>query len=389
MILKKRKICVVTSSRADYGLLKHLALAISDSRSFQLQLVATGSHLSYKFGNTYLEIEEDGLRIDKKIDINIVGGSSSETAASTALSMEGFTKAFLELRPDLVVILGDRFELLGVAIAAMYLGLPVAHFHGGEITIGAMDDSIRHALTKLSHIHFVAADEYRNRVIQLGENPKYVFNVGGMGVDAIRRLKLLSRKDLEKFLGFKFLDKNLLITFHPITLEKDSSTQQMKQLLLALEEHADKRLIFTMPNADPDSMAISELIESFVERNKNARSVISLGQLRYYSCIAQVDGVIGNSSSGLLEVPTFRKPTINIGIRQKGRLKAASVIDCEPLKHSINHSIHKIYEDDFMATANGTINPYGNGEAVEKALNILESLNFDALLTKNFYDLPN
>ena len=385
----KRKLCVVTGSRADYGLLKHLIKAISKSELFQLQLIATGSHLSEKFGYTYQEIESDGILIDKKIDIGVKGGSSSETVSSTALSLEGFSHTFLELRPDLILIVGDRYELLGVAIAAMFHGIPIAHFHGGETTLGAMDEGIRHALTKLSHIHFAATDEYRKRIIQLGENPKTVFNIGGLGVDAIGRLNLLSKEDVECELGFKFKAKNLLITFHPVTLEKENLTEQVEALLAALDCLQDTQLIFTMPNADTNSLKIINLIESFVSGHDNARLLSSLGQLRYYSCIAQVDGVIGNSSSGLLEVPSFKKPTINIGDRQKGRLRADSVIDCEPNKESIQAAIALIYSESFIKQVAQVKNPYGEGLGVEKALSILESLSFEGLLKKEFYDLPN
>ena len=261
MIIAKKKLCVVTGSRADYGLLKYLIKSLSNSNAFKLQLVLTGSHLSEKFGNTFKEVVADGFFVDEMVDINAKGGRPSDSAKSTAIAIEGFSKAFENLDPDLVIILGDRYELLGVAIAAMFHGYPMAHFHGGEVTRGAIDDGIRHALTKLSHIHFVASEEYRNRVIQMGENPEYVFNIGGLGVDAIKRVSLMTRKEIEKDLGFSFKDKNLLITFHPVTLERRSSSEQMKQLLAALESHEDKQLIFTMPNADTDSMEIFDLIE--------------------------------------------------------------------------------------------------------------------------------
>ena len=389
MTLLKRKLCVVTGSRADYGLLKHFIKAISLSASFQYQLVVTGSHLSKNFGYTSAEIEADGFYIDKKIDIEIQGDSPSDISASTAIALKGFSAAYLELRPDLVIILGDRYELLGAAIAAMYHGLPIGHFHGGESTVGAMDEGIRHALTKFSHIHFVATEEYRNRVLRLGENPAHVFNVGGLGADAITRLSLLSKEVLEHELGIKFQDKNLLITFHPVTLEQKSSTDQMQQLLSALDEQNDKQLIFTMPNADTESLSIFKLIEEFVSSHVNAHVFTSLGQLRYYSCINQVDAVIGNSSSGLLEVPTFKKPTINIGDRQKGRLRASSVIDCDPIKSEIIEAIERVYQDEFIHQISNTKNPYGEGGSIEKIINALDSMSFPELLKKEFYDFPD
>jgi len=384
----RRKLCVITGSRSDYGLLKHLIKSISNSDLFQLQLIATGSHLSEKFGKTYLEIEADGFYIDKKIDIDVKGGSPSETISSTALSLTSFSDALIDLHPDLVIMLGDRYELLGAAIACMVHNVPIAHFHGGESTYGAIDEAIRHALTKFSHIHFVATEEYRKRVVQLGETPARVHNVGGLGVDAINRMHLLSRTELECDLGIKLKEKNLLITFHPVTLDQQSSSLQIQELLDALEDHREKCLIFTMPNADTGGMAIYDLIKNYVARHDNAYLFSSLGQLRYFSCIAQVDGVIGNSSSGLLEVPTFKKPTINIGDRQKGRLRAESVIDCPPIRSQISDAIFRIYESDFRLKLNATKNPYGDGLAVEKVLSILARLSFDGLLKKEFYDLP-
>ncbi len=385
MLPKKRKICVVTGSRADYGLLKFFIRSIS--KRFELQLIVTGSHLSEVFGNTYEEILEDGLYIDARVNIEAQGGSPADTAGSVALAIDGFTKSFSDLQPDLVVMLGDRYELLGVAIAAMFQNLPIAHFHGGESTEGALDDSIRHALTKFSHLHFVASEKYAKRVIQLGEDPKKVHIIGGLGVDAIRRLKLLSRAELESDLGFKFWNKNLLITFHPITIDRQSSREQIDQLLGSLANQEDKQLIFTMPNADTDGIEFFNLIEAFCRKHKNALLFKSLGQLRYFSCVAQVDGVIGNSSSGILEVPTFKKPTINIGDRQKGRLRAKSVIDCNPIKEEIEAAIKKIYETDFTKIISETINPYGDGLAVEKAISILENVSYTNLHKKAFYDI--
>ena len=382
---RKTKICVVTGSRADYGLLKFLIKSIS--KIFKLQLIVTGSHLSEEFGNTYKEILEDGLHIDAKVNIEAQGGTPADTANSVALAIDGFTKSFLDLQPDLVVILGDRYELLGVAMAAMFQNLPIAHFHGGETTEGTLDDSIRHALTKLSHLHFVASEIYAKRVIQLGEDPKNVHVIGGLGVDAVRRLKLLSRAEIESNLGLKFWNKNLLVTFHPITIDRQSSKEQIDQLLASLASHEDKQLIFTMPNADTDGKEFFNLIENFSRKRKNAVIFKSLGQLRYFSCIVQVDGVIGNSSSGILEVPTFKKPTINIGDRQKGRLRASSVIDCNPIKEEIEAAIKKIYDADFRKVISETNNPYGDGFAVEKAISILESVSYTNLHKKIFYNI--
>ena len=386
-MFNKRKLCVVTGTRAEYGLLKHLIMEINKSDQFELILLVTGTHLSDKYGYTFEEIEQDGLLINLKIDIQIVGDKPNDIANSTALSIQGFSNAYTDLNPDLIIILGDRYELLGAAISAMYHQIPIAHIHGGEVTIGAIDEGIRHSITKLSHLHFVANDVYRNRVIQLGENPNFVFNVGGLGVDAIKKTNLLSRDELESSLNFKFKNKNLLVTFHPVTLENSTSSYQMKELLKALAIRKDCQIIFTMPNSDPNSRVLFDLIECFVKEHTNSFFYTSLGQTRYFSCLAQVDAVIGNSSSGLLEVPSFKKATVNIGDRQTGRLKASSVIDCNPDFNSINNAIDQIYTESFQNIISQTINPYGDGGSVEAILDILKSLSYKNLLKKNFHDL--
>ncbi len=387
--LKKRKICVITGTRAEYGLLKRLMKAISDSEEFELQLIATGMHLTKKFGLTYKEIESDGFKIDKKVNIKLESDTPIGISKSTSLGLIGFSKSLQELEPDLILILGDRFEVFSAAIASMFLRIPIAHLHGGELTEGATDEAIRHSITKLSHLHFVASKEYKNRVIQLGENPKNVFLVGGLGVDSIRKTKLLSRNELENSLDLKFKKKNILITFHPVTLENSTSGTQMKELLKALSKLRDTNLIFTMPNADVDGKIIFSMIEDFAKEHSDAYAFTSLGQQKYFSCIAQVDCVIGNSSSGLLEVPTFKKGTINIGDRQRGRLKATSIIDCEPNLKSISKALEEIYKPKFIAKVNSTINPYGDGVAVEKIIKVLKRKSFDKLLKKDFYNRIN
>jgi GDP/UDP-N,N'-diacetylbacillosamine 2-epimerase (hydrolysing) len=386
-MLRTRKLCVVTGTRAEYGLLKHLIFEINKSNEFELILLVTGAHLSEKFGNTFNEIVEDGLSITRRVDIQVAGDAPSDIANSTALSILGFSNAFMDLKPDLLILLGDRYEILGSAIAAMYHQIPIAHLHGGEVTVGAMDEGIRHSITKLSHLHFVANDVYRNRVIQLGENPNFVYNVGGLGVDAIKRINLLTRNQLEDELGFKFKKKNLLVTFHPVTLEGEASNDQMKELLKALAIKKDCQIIFTMPNADPNSRILFDLIEEFVLHNDNSCLYASLGQLRYYSCLAQVDAVVGNSSSGLLEAPSFKKGTVNIGDRQGGRLKASSIIDCSPDCNSISMAIDKIFTDSFQSQLAKTVNPYGDGGAVDSIINIIKTLPFDNLMKKKFHDL--
>lgn len=384
---RKRKICVATGTRAEYGLLKHLMKAINESDEFELVLFVTGTHLAREYGETYREIEADGFLIDEKIDIKIYGDEASDVANSTAYSVIGFSDAFKKICPDLVVLLGDRYEIFGAAISAMFHKIPIAHLHGGELTKGAMDDSIRHSLTKLSHIHFVANDVYRKRVIQLGENPENVFNVGGLGVDAINRITLLSREELMDKLNIRFKKKNLLVTFHPETLQQENSSTQIKELLKALAVREDSQIIFTMPNADPNNKILADMIKKFVQERKNASLFYSLGQTNYFSCISQVDAVIGNSSSGLLEVPSFKKATINIGDRQSGRLKALSVLDCAPDFCSINEALNKIYTAEFQRMLETVENPYGHGGAVDLIMHHLKSISFKNLLIKGFCDV--
>jgi GDP/UDP-N,N'-diacetylbacillosamine 2-epimerase (hydrolysing) len=307
-------------------------------------------------------------------------------AKSMGLGLIGFADALFDLKPGLLVVLGDRFEIFAAVSAALIARIPIAHIHGGESTEGAFDEAIRHSVTKMSHLHFVAADDYRKRVIQLGEQPERVFLVGGLGVDNIKRLKLLSRVELEEAVHFKLGVKNLLVTFHPVTLETSTSADQMSELLAALERLEDTHLIFTMPNADTEGRVLLDMIERFVAVHPNARAYTSLGQLRYLSCIKYVDGVVGNSSSGLTEVPSFRKGTINIGDRQQGRLKAESVIDCAPDRQSITSAIQKLYTPAFQAALKTVRNSYGEGGASEKIVQILKSYPIETVIKKSFYN---
>jgi GDP/UDP-N,N'-diacetylbacillosamine 2-epimerase (hydrolysing) len=385
--MKKRKICIVTGTRAEYGLLRWLMNGINKSTKLELQIIVTGMHLSPEFGLTYQEIENDGFKIDRKVEMLVSSDSSNGIVKSMGLGMIGFTDALEDLNPDLLLVLGDRYEIFSVVATAMIYRIPVAHLHGGEATEGLIDEPIRHSITKMSHLHFVAAEEYKNRVIQLGEQPENVFLVGGLGIDNIVKLNLLGRKDFAKSINFKLGLKNLLITFHPVTLEENTSEKQMTELLNALSKLKDTHLIFTMPNADTDGRIIFQMIENFVFNNSKAKAFTSLGQLRYLSCIKYVDGVIGNSSSGLAEVPSFKKGTINIGDRQRGRLKAKSVIDCEPTRQSIGDALKKLYSVEFQNTLKNVINPYGNGGASESIIKILEDTLFNDILKKKFYDL--
>ena len=382
-----RKICVVTGSRAEYGLLRWVMEEIRNTSDLQLQLIVTGMHLSPEFGLTYREIEQDGFSIDYKVEMLLSSDTTTSVTKSMGLGLIGFAEALNYLKPDLILVLGDRFEIFSAATAAMVARIPIAHLHGGESTEGAFDEAIRHSITKMSHLHFVAAEEYRQRVIQLGEHPDRVFLVGGLGIDSMYRLSLLDRDALEASLDFKFGPKNLLVTFHPTTLENTTSQQKMEELLAALDLLEDTNLIFTMPNADTDSRVIMELIESFVVKHSNAHAYTSLGQLRYFSCLQFVDGVIGNSSSGLLEAPSFGIGTINIGERQRGRLKASSVIDCVSEKTAISDAIAKLYSNDFQIGLKKVINPYGKAGASEKIVRILQNYSLESILRKSFYDL--
>ena len=384
-----RKICIITGTRAEYGLLRWVIESVRDAPELELQLVVTGMHLSPEFGLTYREIEKDGFKINYKIEMLLSSDTPAGLAKSMGLGLIGFGDAFQKLHPDLILVLGDRFEIFSAVSAAMVAQIPVAHIHGGEATEGLIDEPIRHSISKMSHLHFVAAEEYRKRVIQLGENPDRVFLVGGLGIDNIKKMDLLDRSTLEDALDFKLGLKNLLITFHPVTLENATSAQQMSELLAALKMLEDTHLIFTMPNADTFGRVIFEMIKKFVAENLYARAYTSLGQLKYLSCIRHVDGVVGNSSSGLIEVPSFSKGTINIGDRQRGRLKAKSVIDCSPKQRSITASLQKLYSKEFQLILKTVKNPYGDGGASEKVVDTLIRTPLKDILKKRFFDLTS
>ena len=383
-----RKICVVTGTRAEYGLLRWLMDGINKSPVLDLQIIATGMHLSPEFGLTYRDIEKDGFCIDKKVEMVLSADTSSAITKSTGLGMIGFADALSELEPDLVIILGDRYELLAVAFAALLALIPIAHISGGETTEGAFDEAIRHSITKVAWWHFVAAEAFKKRVIQMGEDPKRVFNVGGLGVDAIKKTRLLSKKELVEKTGIQFGKKNLLVTYHPVTLEHNSSQKHFQVLLDVLDEMKDIYLIFTMPNSDSDGRIIKELIDEFVSSHSH-RSIAftSMGHINYLSALQYLDGVMGNSSSGLAEAPTFKIGTINIGDRQKGRLKAKSVIDCQPTKESIIKAVERLYSEDFLNMLPTIESPYGEGAGSEKILDILENTPLPDELKKEFYSL--
>ncbi|EAU75551.1 putative UDP-N-acetylglucosamine-2-epimerase [Synechococcus sp. RS9916] len=388
MALIMRKICVVTGTRADYGLLRWVIDGISKSSMLQLQIVATGMHLSHEFGLTFKEIENDGYNIDLKVEMLLSSDSSVGITKSIGLGIIGFADAFKELNPDIVLLLGDRFEIFAAATAALISKIPVAHCHGGETTEGAFDESIRHSITKMSHLHFVAAREYQERVLQLGEDPENVHLVGGLGIDNIKKLSLLDKSSLESELEFKFQDTNYLVTFHPVTLDTYSGTEQITELLRALSNLVNTGIIFTMPNSDTGSRPLMNLINNFCSDHEYASSYTSLGQIKYLSTLKYVDAVIGNSSSGLLEAPTFKTATINIGDRQKGRLMASSVINCDPNCISIQNAINHLNSHAFKQSLNTTVNPNGSGGSADKIIKVLESYKYPTKLQKKFHSYP-
>jgi GDP/UDP-N,N'-diacetylbacillosamine 2-epimerase (hydrolysing) len=382
-----RKICVVTGSRADYGLLRSVMQGIKNDPNLIIQVIATGMHLSPTFGLTYREIESDGFFIDEKVEVITEIDTPEEISQSIAKGITGCAKAFNRLEPDLILLLGDRYEIFSAAIAAHVALIPIAHIHGGELTGGALDEAFRHSISKMSSLHFVAAEEYKKRLIQLGENPKNIYLAGGLGVDSIKKHKLLNKHELENKLNIKFLDKSLLITFHPVTLDIESSEFQFKELLKALSNFKDTTLIFTMPNADTGGRKLINMVEEFVIENKNAKAFTSLGQLLYFSCILNMDGVVGNSSSGVIEVPSFKKATVNIGDRQLGRLQAESIINCKPLKKDILNAIEKLYSSSFQTLLDRVTNPYSGTGVNEKIIEVLGAISLDGIIKKDFYDL--
>lgn len=383
-----KKICVISGGRADYDLLKPIMRHIQEDAHLRLQLIVSGAHLSPEFGSTYKSIERDGFNINWKLEMLISSDTPTGTAKSIGLGLIGFAEAFNNLYPDLIIILGDRYEIFAAASAALIFKIPVAHIHGGEVTVGSFDESLRHSISKMSHLHFVSTESYLKRVVQLGENPKNVFCVGALGVENSRRYELLSKQGVEKLLNHRFAQKNLLVTFHPSTLNNESNIKNIKELLLSLGSLKKTNLFFTLPNADPESRMVIEEINKFCERNSNAKAYASMGQLLYFSCLKYVDAVIGNSSSAIIEVPSFKKPSINIGDRQLGRIQAKSIVNCLAEKTSINSAIHLIYSKDFQSTLKNLKNPYDNGDTSKKILKIIKKQKLINITKKYFYDIP-
>lgn len=383
-----RKICVVTGTRAEYGLLSRLMRAIQEDSELELQVIATNMHLSPEFGLTYKEIEQDGFTINKKVEMLLSADTSTSVVKSLGLGVIGFADAYEDLHPDMLVVLGDRYEMLGAVSSALFFHIPVAHISGGDVTEGAYDDAIRHSITKMSHLHFTSTEVYRKRVIQLGEDPSTVFNVGAIGLDNIRRMRLLDREAFEESIAFELGEKSLLITYHPVTLEHATAQEQFAALLEALDETA-YRLIFTKPNSDSDGRVIIAMIDEYVRQHPDkAVAFTSLGYLRYLSALQYVDAVVGNSSSGIVEVPSFGIPTVNIGDRQKGRLRADSVIDCLPEKTEITLALQQAFSTEFKERAKQTVNLYEQPDTVKKIFSVIKSHPLDRIIKKHFYDLP-
>jgi len=383
----KKKICVITGTRAEFGLMSRVMRLIKDDTDLQLQIIATNMHLSIEHGETYKEIEADGFVIDKKIPILSSSDTANAITKSVGTGIIGFADAYQELQPDMIMVLGDRYEILAAVSAALFYKIPVIHLHGGEITEGAYDDAIRHAVTKMSHLHFTSTEEYRQRVIQMGEDPDTVYYVGALGCDNIRQVPLISKEELEKSLNFP-LDRNtLLVTFHPVTMENNTAETQFKELLSAIDEIKDLRIIFTMPNSDTDGKGIMNLIKDYVVNNpKRTIWFSSLGMKRYLSALQYIGAVVGNSSSGIIEVPSFHIPTLNIGDRQKGRIAAKSVINCLPVKDEIKVNLAIITKPGYSESLKDIVNPYDKPNTAQEIVRIIkEKSNIPAV--KKFYNI--
>ncbi|NOQ50675.1 MAG: UDP-N-acetylglucosamine 2-epimerase (hydrolyzing) [Desulfuromonadaceae bacterium] len=384
-----KKICIFTGTRAEYGLLKPLMEEIGQDQELQLQLLVSGMHLAAEFGNTYRLIEEDGFSIDEKVTTLVDEDNAVGTCKSISRGVTGYAEAFARLQPDILVLLGDRSEAFAAATAALVCQLPIAHLHGGETTQGAYDEAFRHSISKMSQLHFVSTEVYRRRVIQLGEIPASVHNVGAIGLEYLNRGNFLDRETLEKALNFRFGKKNALATFHPVTLEHGTAETQFNQLLTALDKFDALKIIFTKANADTEGRIINQLIDDYVARAPDKSiAFTSMGHLRYLSSMRLVDIVVGNSSSGILEAPSFGVPTVNIGNRQKGRIKAASIIDCEPEQTAIVSAFHKALSNQFKTMAQKVDNPYrqeGTASRIKEIIKRTDIIN----LKKTFYDLPS
>lgn len=383
-----KKICFFTGTRAEYGLLKPLMDEVVKDDSLRLQLLVTGMHLSPEFGLTYKLIENDGFIIDEKVEMLLSSDTATGISKSMGMGLIGFADALTRLAPDSAVILGDRFEAMAMACACINARIPIAHIHGGETTIGAVDEAFRHSITKMSHLHFTSTEEYRTRVIQLGEHPDRVFDVGAIGLENICNLPLLSKEEVAQDIGFELDAPYFLVTFHPVTLEQATAEKQFRNLLSALDNQDDAKIIFTKANADTDGRIINQMINNYVSDNpEKAIAFTSMGQLRYLSAMKYAGAVVGNSSSGIIEAPSFKVPTVNIGDRQKGRVRAKSVICCEPEKKQISSALQNALSKDFVDSIQEMKNPYEKPGTARSILNVLKEADLQNIIKKKFYDL--
>ncbi len=388
LAMNKKKICVVTGSRSDYGLIYWTLKKFNHSKYVELNIIVTGMHLQKEYGYTLNEIEKDGFKIYKKINIHNKKKSQTHVSDSISSGIKKFTNTFLNNKFDLLLLVGDRFETFAAAIAATLSHTPIAHIHGGEVTVGAFDESFRHSISKMSHIHFTSTQIYKNRLIQMGERPTKIFNIGAPGIENIYKLKLLDKKKIEKKLNFKFSKKNLIITYHPVTLDNKKAKLQFQSILKSLDKLNDTFLIFTKSNSDPEGNLINEMIDSYVSLNSHKSiSFFSLGNLNYLSVLKIVDGIVGNSSSGLIEAPSLKKGTINIGDRQLGRVFAKNVINCSYNTKKIDNALKKLFSLKFKNQLKKIINPYGNGIVSDKILKIILKTELKNIIKKKFYDI--
>lgn len=385
-----KKICVVSGTRAEYGLLKPLIRRINEDAELELQLVVTGMHLSPEFGLTYKEIINDGFKIVEKVEMLLSSDTSIGISKSMGLAMISFSEVFERIKPDMLIVLGDRYEIFAAASVAINARIPITHLHGGESTEGAIDEAIRHSITKMSYLHFTSKEVYRNRVIQLGEDPSRVFNVGALVEESIKTLNFIKKDKLEEDLGINFDKKMALLTFHPTTLENDSSEEQFRNILESLDEFSDLKVIFTKANSDTNGRIINNMIDEYVLKNpKKCVAFTSLGQLRYLSTMKYCDVVIGNSSSGIIEAPILNKATINIGARQKGRIQEKSIVNCDPIKEEVVNSLRKVISKEFINSLNTSKNLENETYASQKIIMIIKKYIIDNKINikKKFYDL--
>lgn len=384
-----KKICIITGTRAEYGLLKPIINKIKQDNQLELQIIATGMHMSPEFGLTYKEIENDGTYINEKIEILLSSDSAVGISKSMGLAMIGFSECFQRLNPDMIIALGDRYEIFSAVSAATVTKIPVVHLCGGETTEGAFDEAFRHCITKMSYLHFTATEEYRQRVIQLGEDPSRVFNVGAIGVENIKTLTLLSKEEVENSINFKLGEKFVLATYHPVTLESNTSEEQFRNLLDALDEFKDLKIIFTKANSDNDGRIINKMIEDYANKNKEkAIAFASMGQLKYLSAMKYCSAVVGNSSSGIVEAPSLKVPTVNIGDRQKGRIQAESTINCDTQKENIKKALTQALSKEFREKSKTIINLYGEGNVSDKVITEIKRAIYNNInLKKSFYDI--